>query len=227
MVGLVKRLPYPWRSIVDAGVVAAARRQRRLGGAAAGRLGSPDPHPGFTQASAGCAQASAGLTQASSGPLRLAQLARGTLCSEGWGLHSPPRTSYAAADLVIALAGSFRSGHRDLVPKAKPCCPQVAGLVWGAASIVNLYVRALLGSLPHPVERPRRAGSAATAAPSTLLPSHPPILSPSHPPTLLPVRPPTHPPASQALRVCTLGVRLLHALEGCAHPTAPHRPHVG
>ena len=35
MVGLVKRLPYPWRSIVDAGVVAAARRERRLGGATA------------------------------------------------------------------------------------------------------------------------------------------------------------------------------------------------
>ena len=60
MVGLVKRLPYPWRSIVDAGVVAAARRKRRLGGATARRPSntrpshlafSPRPRLGLTRAS--------------------------------------------------------------------------------------------------------------------------------------------------------------------------------
>ena len=59
MVGLVKRLPYPWRSIVNAGAVAAARRKRRLGGATARRRNtrpshlafSPRPRLGLTRAS--------------------------------------------------------------------------------------------------------------------------------------------------------------------------------
>jgi hypothetical protein len=102
MVGLVKRLPYPWRSIVDAGVVAAARRNRSLGGATAG-------HPGLTPSAVSRGGTRAGMRPAG----------------------------------YITLTAAFR--------RARPFegfQHQVSGLLWGAASIINLYVRALLGSPP-------------------------------------------------------------------------------
>ena len=153
MVGLVKRLPYPWRSIVDAGVVPAARRKRRLGGATAshpalsrGRLSRPS-QPGLSAGPLSRASPGPqpGLTQA---PIRLAQLAR--------GLSPPLGRSDARAAMRPAgyhPIGRWRLRHaapRPL-PRARPFegfQHQVTGLLWGAASIINLYVRALLGSSP-------------------------------------------------------------------------------
>ena len=166
MVGLVKRLPYPWRSIVDAGVVAAARQKRRLGGATAGHPAlspgsltrpsqpalsrGPLSRPSQSALSAGpLSWASPGphpcLTQA---PIRLAQLARGLSSVLG---RSNARAGMRPAGYHPIGRWRLRHAAPRPLPRARPFegfQHQVTGLLWGAASIINLYVRALLGSSP-------------------------------------------------------------------------------